>query len=424
MKIYNYYIYRKQVIDQFLIRLIGTAAIVISYLLYAQWLGPEAFGLYSFMINLVAISSLFSRFGVDIIAMRKVSVLYDDSPEKIGDEIGSSILLVFLISVFFAIALSFVLVALKEAGYFSVATKQELIFSGFMVVPLSVAVTVSEIFKALRRSRQTALIRTFLIPVGTLIIFILASENSFRSVAIAWWVASMGAVVYSLFMVRKQMSFRSIAADLHHYGKLLAQGAPMLRLGLSAMVISTADVVILGVVAGTEQVGVYSAVAKIAMLGNLLLVTINSITAPRIASLFHGGDTLKLKKMLERVGRIYLIFAVAQVGVVLAVCGPLLEFLGDSYEAGFFVLMVLLAGQTINLVCGNNVSLLTMIGEERTVARVMVSSAFFYLPVAVVLSLQFGALGAAIATASTMAIWNFRLNSVARNKIGFSAASL
>ncbi|MEO0985183.1 MAG: polysaccharide biosynthesis C-terminal domain-containing protein [Cyanobacteria bacterium J06639_14] len=97
---------------------------------------------------------------------------------------------------------------------------------------------------------------------------------------------------------------------------------------------------------------------------------------------------------------------------------PVLQLFGPEFIAAKGSLIVLILGQLVNVGAGSVGYLMTMTGYQNQSALVMVVSALAN----VILNLMgihfFGIIGAAIATALSMAMWNIWLYSLVVQKLG------
>jgi O-antigen/teichoic acid export membrane protein len=85
---------------------------------------------------------------------------------------------------------------------------------------------------------------------------------------------------------------------------------------------------------------------------------------------------------------------------------PVMRLFGQQFVEGATVLAILGLGQFINVATGSVSYLLMMTGRERLMRNIVVASAVTHVAVNAVLIPRLGAVGAAIATALSLAIMN------------------
>lgn len=159
--------------------------------------------------------------------------------------------------------------------------------------------------------------------------------------------------------------------------------------------------------------GKYADIAfyRVAYLGASLvavsLIAGDQILAPRIAALHASGDLIELQRQVVKMTRLMLCVALPM-ALVIAISGePLVRFFfGRPYSDAHWPLVVLTIGQLINVGAGPAGSLLTMTGHENSAMHAIILQMLLNLALGVVLIPNFGAIGAAIATAVSMVVLN------------------
>jgi O-antigen/teichoic acid export membrane protein len=194
--------------------------------------------------------------------------------------------------------------------------------------------------------------------------------------------------------------------------------------GLLATVQQTLDILLLGVLAEAPAAGVYHAAARLAQLPALILVAANVVVAPGIARCHRLGDRAGLAALLARASRLTMLAAVALALVLAAGRTPLLDLFGGGFAAGGGALLVLLAGQLVNVACGPVALALSVTGHARDALAGVALAAAVNLALSLLLIPPFGLLGAAAATAVALAAWNLLLQARVRRRLGVEAGAL
>jgi O-antigen/teichoic acid export membrane protein len=102
----------------------------------------------------------------------------------------------------------------------------------------------------------------------------------------------------------------------------------------------------------------------------------------------------------------------------------LLRVFGYEFVNAEFSLRVLLIGQFFNILCGSVGYILMMTGNEKILRNIIISSALINIILNIILIPQFGILGAAIASAISMIIWNITALIYIYNKYNFSTINI
>ncbi|WP_019570960.1 flippase [Thioalkalivibrio sp. ALE11] len=179
-----------------------------------------------------------------------------------------------------------------------------------------------------------------------------------------------------------------------------------------------ADVILLGILAASVEVGVYRTAAQGALMVALALKALNMVVAPYITRLYNQGEFGKLQKMARRTAQAALAFAVPSV-LVFALVGEwlLVTVFGPDFGAAWLPLLILGLGQVFNAGFGSTGLLLNMTGHERDVTRVVAVAAGLNVVLNLALIPLFGVAGAAAATSVSLVVWNVWLWFVVRRRL-------
>ena len=189
-------------------------------------------------------------------------------------------------------------------------------------------------------------------------------------------------------------------------GKILKRSAPMAVSAASFLLMQSLDVLMLSHFSNYEVVAYYSAAVKLTLLIALVLTSVNAVIAPQIAKDYAQKAIQALKKKIADSTR--LIFAITMPGIMLLAFGAsfFLGWFGEPYVQAKSSLWVLLVGQTINALCGSIGVYLNMTGKQKVFQVILVSALLVNIVLNYILIPIYGMLGAAIATSSSMILWN------------------
>jgi O-antigen/teichoic acid export membrane protein len=187
---------------------------------------------------------------------------------------------------------------------------------------------------------------------------------------------------------------------------LLKSGAPFLWLAVANMAIMWTDIIVLGLWTDPATVGIYGIAQRVATTLTFLLLAANSVTAPRFATLHARGDHAALQHLASRSALWLAVAATPLVAVLLLLPGKVMGFFGDAFVIGHPALQILVAGQFVNVLTGSVGYLLMMTGHERDLRNIVFVSATANVLGNLVLVPALGMIGAAIATAGSLAFMN------------------
>ena len=208
------------------------------------------------------------------------------------------------------------------------------------------------------------------------------------------------------------------------FSKLRSSLWPLwLALIINAM-IGQFDVVIVSAMLSKPEAGAYFAAQKTAQLLSLVLIAGGLTTAPSMAALYHSGKRDELQALCRKMAMAIAGLTIAGF-VFLIVVGKLLLGLFDaSFVSAYPVLMVLSLGAVIDAMSGPNAYLMQMTHLERGYVAIMTGCYALVLGAQVILIPLMGAMGAAVASASGIILWNIPAIILLRRKAGLDPSLL
>jgi len=184
------------------------------------------------------------------------------------------------------------------------------------------------------------------------------------------------------------------------------------------VVLRQTDTLMIGMMVGTSSVGIYAAALETSAWVNFVLLAVNSIAAPMFAALYVEGDRANLQRLAATVARwMFPLALLVSVGLMVF-ADPILGLFGAEFGAAKPAMLWLIGGQLVNVGAGSVGYLLTMTGHQNQCAIAVGCSAVLNFGLNLVLIPQFGLVGAAIATAICMSVWNLWLHVLVVKHLG------
>ena len=205
---------------------------------------------------------------------------------------------------------------------------------------------------------------------------------------------------------------------------LLVLALPMLVTGGLGVLMNNLDVLMLRPLAGDAAAGRYGVAVRMMVLGSLPLMAINMVSGPFFAR-HHGADDMQglqrgAQKFMKMIAPGTLLCAAG-----LFVATPLIPWVfGDSFQIGYPLMLTLLAGVLVHALAGSSGFLLNMTGHEKQCTGFFAVAAALNGLLNWLLIPIWGPSGAAIATASSMMVWNILAVTYMRIKIGVDTSVL
>jgi O-antigen/teichoic acid export membrane protein len=301
----------------------------------ARYLGPEQFGIFSYALALVALFAAFASLGLEDIVVRDVV----RDPECKDETLGTAFFLKLSgAAIAFIAAMACILVLHPDDGLYHWLVG--VISLGTIFQALNV---IEFWFHSQVRAKYVVFAKNgaFLVSSALKIALILSEAPL---VAFAWVgtfeIAAGSAGLVIAYWSRGQL-IRNWQASLGRAKGLLRDSWPLLFTGMVIMLYMRIDQVMLGEMAGSEEVGVYSVAVRLAELWMFIPMAIFWSVFPAIVEARDADEKL----FYDRLQKLYNLLALAAYAVALPVT-LLSEWLvgtlfGDAYSDAGFMLKLL-----------------------------------------------------------------------------------
>ncbi len=202
--------------------------------------------------------------------------------------------------------------------------------------------------------------------------------------------------------------------------RLLRYSLPVMGVGLTALFVDQADRVMIGILASTSDVGVYSIAALLATQVRFVLSAVSATFTPIISDLYHGDRHEELQRLFKITTR-WIVTLSLPLAIVLALFpNPFLWVFGPEFMEGTPVVLVLTIGSFLNGATGTIGLMLQMSDYERVVLLDNVAVAVLNVGLNLWLIPIYGPLGAAIATAVSVTLINAVQVMQVRTRLGMT----
>jgi O-antigen/teichoic acid export membrane protein len=265
----------------------------------------------------------------------------------------------------------------------------------------------AEMLKGLKRIKDSQIIQGIILPtLSSIGLLVFVKVWGLNGAVLAYVGAS---AIASLIGVRL---WRHATPQLKQYepnfqlSDLLRSALPLFWVSSIQLILGYTSTFFLGIFSNADAIGIFGAALKISMLISFILVSVNTIAAPKFAELYTQGNLSSLGKTVQDCVKL-MVFAAGPV-FLLFILAPewILGFLGPKFKEGSQLLIILSIGQFINVVTGSVGYLLIMSGNESTMRNITVIIAFESIFLNLFLIKFFGALGAAVSTAISIISFN------------------
>jgi len=189
-------------------------------------------------------------------------------------------------------------------------------------------------------------------------------------------------------------------------GNWLPSTLPFLLINATYIVYNKTDALMLGVMRGTTDVGIYFVLNRISELILFVVIAVNTSLKPTIASLYVQKKQTQLQELINKGSRITVILAFP-LALCLIIFGKyILLIFGPEFVGGYSAFIVSCLGKLFLAVTGLTAVILTMTGYENYIAIAIGSSSILNFVLNYLLIPKWGVMGASIATSGSILCCN------------------
>lgn len=391
----------------------------------ARVLGPESFGIYSFAFGIATLIAVIIKSGMPQLMVREVSkYASNDAYALIRGILRRSHQLLMYSSLIVIVSVVLLYLYLDSAEYGDYF--HSILLGALAALPIAYCQVHSGALQGFRRlfAAQVSdkIVRPFLAAVMCIIIYYvwdLTAEAAMATQVIAGLIAAVIAT-FSLTKVAPPQLLRQYA-PAYETKRWASSLVPFALLGGFQLINKQADIIMLGLLATPEEVGIY----KVASQGGILLIfalsAVQLVIAPHISRLFIQNDISKLRRILVLGAQAMFMLSLGP-GLAFIFGGEFLIQLafGAEYVNAASPLAILAGLNLLAFIFGFPILALNMCGFERATAIILGSSCLINVLLNFLLIPTFGAIGAAFSTGGTLVVSTALSAIWARKILGFN----
>lgn len=377
------------------------------YALAARSLGGHDAGRFFLALSVIHIVSTIARLGLEKPLTRHVAAEIAIGDLNAAMRAGLTGTRAILAASFAAAACLGLSAPLISDGWLHQADMVPALMLAALIVPVqNLAYALAYVLVGLERSAAAQMVMNALAPTLSLLA-LLTGANTLDRLLGAYAAAFGLCAVLGLILVaiearalRARSTGRIEATD--GLPSLWHGARPLLIVEVSQAALLSVPVLILGAFADATSVSVFSICSRLSMLVTTVVLSLGAMSAPAFARHHRLGDWSALREAVVGNRRTTTLLCVPLIAVLAVGAGPMLRLLDVSTPQGTPVLMILLVGQLVFCLLPSRDLVLAMAGQGKVLRRL----SLWQLGLCVVLCLSliptFGAVGAALASAT---IW-------------------
>jgi len=418
----------------FSLRFGGLTAGYLLTLVIANLFGAKGLGDYVLAITVLRLFTLLAKLGLDTTSIRFIASFASQdkwtSIFKFRKQVAS---ILSISSVVASLLMYFLSVPIAELINANALYIQ---INAFFVLPMAFFMLHYQSLRGLKRIAEFSFFYRMaqaLFSVISIIIlyqFLTTSDVPVYAYLISVLIVSLLSFISFRYWLNKRSKGKESAEqEIMSYSTLLKISVPLMFAQSVQFIMAWTDKLMLGAI-GTpnvvngittniEEVGVYYTAFRLSMFAAVALMAINSIASPKFAEMFAKNDMEGLKKMAHQSTKMIFWTSVPLVIIFFIFPEFFLGLFGEEFKVGVTAFIFLSCGRLISSFSGSVGNILQMTGNQNIYARILLFGAILNVLLNLILIPRYGINGAAIASMSSLIVWNLSMVFVVKKKFGF-----
>jgi O-antigen/teichoic acid export membrane protein len=398
----------------FALKIASTGLVFITSIVLARVLGAEGYGIYAYAMALVGLLGIPASLGLPQLVLRNIAVYQTRSEwglmRGLLRRANQVVLLTSLGLGVIALLVSLVLrdhlsPAMLAAFWLALSILPLVALNGLRTS------TLRGLGFVVLGQLPGSLVRPFSFLALVVLTYLLLGNRFNASWAVSMQVGATAIALGFVILILARRLPKAMKESLPAYDTQtwVRSALPFLFIGGMQIINNQTDIVMLGALRGAEVVGIYRAATRVAQLVVFVLTAANVVLQPTIARLYAVRDMQRVQHIATQSARVILLVSVPIAVVLIAFGQWILLAFGQEFTKGATALAILSGGQLVNAAMGSVGLLLNMTGHERDTARGVGIAAVVNVALNAILIPLWGINGAAIATATSLVVWNLIL---------------
>jgi O-antigen/teichoic acid export membrane protein len=396
--------------------LFGLAA---NYIL-ARGLGASKYGVFSFAFSVVFPLVNLVSFGLGVLMVREMPhILTQNSPGLLKGLHLWSVKLAIPMCIILALLIAAIVYFLPTNNY----TTPILIATG--IIPFYglmnyYTASIKGMHKIVLSQISDNLIRPgiFLLIIAWFYFF----SKSFGVYAAIFTniIAFAAGMIFACIMFYRSVKFSDITPEYDTKRWWKGMGSLSLLNGILSLD-ARLDLLMLGFITNSTQVGVFNISHKIALTLYFFLSVMNTIIAPGISKMNSLNDKEGMQRMITKTVRWVMILSLPAGILMIAFSKWIMLYFGPEFIIGQPALVIMCVAQLFSISCGPVGVISMMTGHERYNTIATIISMVITIILNIILTPTMGLTGSAIAASAGIVIWNVYMIIMVKNKVGITS---
>ena len=425
----------KQSIIVFLVKNIGVLTSFLLHIYMARQLGPEQFGIYSYVISWVLILALFSSFGFEHLQAKYVAKFkVKGQLYELATLTQSASQFVISLGVLVAIIASISIYMFRDTISDEISTA---FLWGVLIIPFLAIINSNKgVLRGLKKQIHISILTDFLRPFMILLffyIFVQSRQETSASIMIQITLS----VLFFIFLLSihavkinincgdsmlNEIKKRTIKEKFYTTVNWSTTAIPFVLYVGVIQVEKNIDILMLGLLNDMKTAGIFAIVSKITTMLILLTTTINLVASPIFSELFSLSKIEELGNIVTTIRIISSTVASLFLLMIYFYGKEIILIFGSEYIEGLIALKILVAAQFCRTLMGPVLMISVMTGLQKVAVKVIGVGVLIHLILNSILIPHWGVLGAAISSLISTVFWSFLLSYMIYKRIGIRTA--
>lgn len=399
-------------------------------LLIVRYLSQSDYGAFAYALSLVTLGETVVTLGLDRGVGRFLAV-YDEHRDY-ARLIGT---LALVIGTVLSLGLAIVLIVIGlqdvlAGSAIGDARASALLTILIVLAPIQAADNLLGGMLAVFASARSIFIRKYVLGPGlrlVVVVLLIAGREQVEFLALGYVLSGLAGLVLYGAMLWRTLSDRGILAAVHWRDmripgrEILAFTVPLLTTDLVYIALNTSDAIFLGHFWGAAEVAKYRVVQPLVGLNLLVYSSFTLLYMPAAARLFARGDREGVARLYWRTAIWMAVFSFPIFALTTSLAEPLTVGLYEQRYADSAIYLALLSVATyVNVALGFNGLTLRVYGFIRYTVAINLVAAAMSIALNLLLIPRFGAMGAAVATTTSLIGFNLLKQAGLRRGTGIS----
>ncbi len=406
------------------IKVLGMILALIVTLFSSKKYGAEGIGFYNLSIRTITFLALASTLGINTAILRYVGQFNKKGSEyKLKLLFKHSIQIVLPISIFVGILLFATSDWIANDLFHNIKYKNSLSFFSITIPFLALLNISVQYIRGLKFIKVSESLRSVTGPVVNIILLIIIGIFV-HTYLLPIFTFSMAIIITTIlsviFIYKKIHNIPYQSQNTFTKNELIKTSIPMLTITVASFLQGNIPIYFLEAYTSTDQVGIFSVSLRLAALISLVLIAINTISAPKFSELYWSDNYKELQNVIYHSSKLLFILSVIPAVIIILCAKQILQIFGSAFIEGNTVLIILICGQLINSITGSVGALINMTGHQKALRNIILFTLIINIPLSYTFIPIYGVKGAAFVTMLTGSISNISAVVYAKRKIGFT----